>query len=571
MAEFEGELYAGGRFGTVGSQTARRIVRFDTVSQEWVAVGEGVNSEDAPDQVIWDLVAYEGDLYAVGQFDQSWNTSLSNVARLDTSNDSWHRVSGSPTTGHVYTATVWNGLMLMGGQHFNQQLDYKNMAAYDGENVFSLATDSEGLGINDRINALTTYQGRIFVGGTFNRVGEQETSGFAIWNPETDEWTTINRNFHDFLDFTTTDSGELYAALIGDDTFTGNQVRAWDDENQDWGPSNGFGGTVYSLSSLGDDVIAGGSFTTLINISANNIARLRTGENWSAMGEGFNNLVFATAIHNDEIYAGGRFTQSGTTELNYVARWNESNQVWEAVGPGFSDEVHALHSHDGVLYAAGRFSQSDGATVQRVARFNETTQLWEQVGSGLNTPSFTEVPRTLASFNGDLYVGGSINGSGSTPLSGLARYDTDSDNWVDVNGGTDAEVTSFTVLGDQLYIGGAFKTAGSVAAARFTALEGSTVSIVPETEMPAKIGLSQNYPNPFNPTTLIEYELAGAGNIRLEVFNMVGQRVALLYDGSQIAGRHTISFNAAGLASGVYVYRLQAAGNTLIRKMSVIK
>lgn len=571
MAEFDGELYAGGRFGTVGNQTARRIVRFDTDTQDWIPVGDGVYSEDAPDQVVWDFAEYDGDLYAVGQFDQSWNTSLSNVARLDTSDDTWHRLTGSPTTGAVYTATNWNGRMLLGGRHFNLALGYQNMAAYDGDNVSGLAANVESQSVNGRINALTSHQGRIFAGGSFNKVGDQATNAFAILNTDTGTWTPVEGSYYDVTDFATTASGTLYAAIIGEDNFTGNQVRPWDDENQVWGPATNFGGMLFSLSASGDDLIAGGFFNSLINLEASNIARLQGGEDWAAMGEGFNDLVFATAVHNGEIYAGGRFTQSGAAELSYVARWNEDGQVWEAVGPGLSNEVHALHSHDGALYAAGRFTQSGGETVLRVARFNETTQLWEQVGEGLNTPSFGDFPRTLASFNGDLYVGGSISGSGSSPLSNLARYDAASGSWQDVNGGTDDEVMAFAVQEELLFLGGAFKTAGDVAAARLTALEVGPLSTEPEPHLPAGIRLSQNYPNPFNPATLIEYELAGAGTIQLEVFNLMGQRVAVLHDGPQAAGIHTVSFDATALASGVYIYRLQSAGSSLIRKMSVIK
>ena len=89
--------------------------------------------------------------------------------------------------------------------------------------------------------------------------------------------------------------------------------------------------------------------------------------------------------------------------------------------------------------------------------------------------------------------------------------------------------------------------------------------------LPAELSLSQNYPNPFNPTTEINYSLKTAGKVRLSVFNILGVEVMTLVNGQQEAGSHIVQFAGAGLASGVYFYKLESAGMMLTKKMLLLK
>lgn len=91
------------------------------------------------------------------------------------------------------------------------------------------------------------------------------------------------------------------------------------------------------------------------------------------------------------------------------------------------------------------------------------------------------------------------------------------------------------------------------------------------TTLPVEYALNQNYPNPFNPTTTIRYQLPQAGHVTLVVYNILGQQVASLVDGQIIAGIHSVAFDANRLASGVYLYRLQAGNYVEVRKMLLIK
>jgi len=94
---------------------------------------------------------------------------------------------------------------------------------------------------------------------------------------------------------------------------------------------------------------------------------------------------------------------------------------------------------------------------------------------------------------------------------------------------------------------------------------------VPTEGLPYTYNLDQNYPNPFNPATQINFSLANVSNVRLEVFNILGQRVTTLIDTRMEAGHHTVQFDARNYASGVYFYRLQAGDFRDQKKMMLLK
>ena len=93
--------------------------------------------------------------------------------------------------------------------------------------------------------------------------------------------------------------------------------------------------------------------------------------------------------------------------------------------------------------------------------------------------------------------------------------------------------------------------------------------------LPQGFVLGQNYPNPFNPSTIIPYQIPTTTHVRLEVFNLLGQRLATLVDGDRPAGAHTAQWDATDAAgravgAGVFIYRLTGGGHTVSRRMVLI-
>jgi photosystem II stability/assembly factor-like uncharacterized protein len=83
--------------------------------------------------------------------------------------------------------------------------------------------------------------------------------------------------------------------------------------------------------------------------------------------------------------------------------------------------------------------------------------------------------------------------------------------------------------------------------------------------------LSQNYPNPFNPSTTINYSIASAGPVTIKLYNTIGKEVATLVNSNKEAGRYSVDFSGTGLSSGIYLYKIETAEFTQVRKMTLLK
>ena len=94
--------------------------------------------------------------------------------------------------------------------------------------------------------------------------------------------------------------------------------------------------------------------------------------------------------------------------------------------------------------------------------------------------------------------------------------------------------------------------------------------------LPTEFALYNNYPNPFNPVTNITYDIASATDVTLEIYNVMGQRVRTLAQGSHEPGRYRVMWNATNdygqsLSSGMYIYRIQAGDFVSVKKLVLMK
>jgi len=142
----------------------------------------------------------------------------------------------------------------------------------------------------------------------------------------------------------------------------------------------------------------------------------------------------------------------------------------------------------------------------------------------------------------------------------------DGDSWLQDNSGLPPHWVWSLVVSPAGFVfagtdsGGIFRTIQPV-----TAVESQRPSL------PTSFVLGQNYPNPFNPSTTIRYGLPSRSQVTLAVYNTLGQQVATLVEGEQESGYHEVQFDASGLASGVYMYRLQAGDFVQSLKLTLLR
>ncbi|MCL4549624.1 MAG: T9SS type A sorting domain-containing protein [Bacteroidetes bacterium] len=303
------------------------------------------------------------------------------------------------------------------------------------------------------------------------------------------------------------------------------------------------------------------------------------------------------AMDNNFLYIAGHVNKSsvippfslldGDGVLACFSRSNGMHQ-WHIIwgGASYDDALGMTMSSDSMLYVTG-YTGSFGNSMQiYLNKYTRTGQLkWNRIWGGTGT----EVSRALVT-DGDsiIYVVGSTSsyGNGGNDIF-ILKYDSagtliDSLFW----GGTYDEIAhDVAMYGDYLYITGETQSYGNgqingdhiadglllKVNGRTMQAPGTTAVHEPVAFVPGEYSLTQNYPNPFNPTTTIRFSIPQREHVTLQVFDMLGRKVATLVDGDLGSGEHTVVFDAKGLASGVCFYRVHAGNFIETKKLILLR
>jgi hypothetical protein len=290
--------------------------------------------------------------------------------------------------------------------------------------------------------------------------------------------------------------------------------------------------SVHALAVSGSNLFAGTSGGVFL--STNN------GASWTAVGTGLTkSYVFTLAVSGSNLFA-------GTSDAGVFLSANGGSS-WTEVNTGLTNvhDVNAL-----AVSGTNLFAGTDGG----VFRSTDNGANWSAANTGLaNSLVFA------------LCVSGSKLFAGTS--AGVFCSTNNATSWTAGNTGlTNSFVCCLACNAYDLFAG----TPSGVWRRPLSEMITSVGELF--TDLPTGFILRQNYPNPFNPTTVIEFGVAKKGYTTLKLYNVLGQEVATLYEGSAEAGEiNTIRFNASGLGSGVYFYRLISESFVNTKKLILLR
>ena len=527
------DLYVGGRFDSAGSLYVNNLARWD--GESWNRIGYGVDAWDEWDiptpGFVFSLLPLNGDLYVGGRFD-SLDTApgveedqifARNIARWD--GQQWHTLGagllgdgrGQPTDlGAVYDiAQGFDGLYAGGRFDSSGENVVKGVARWNGAEWLPLGT---GLSFTNPSNDTSATRGKVavyslqtkgpdvYVGGRFDRAGNQEAGNIALWNSTLGQWFTFGNGSSTNVWSLAVDGRRLYASgnfsALGGGPRT-REIAVW--EGDGWhrlGPTgeDGTDSTVVSIAAADGDVYIAGPFRTAGTSTAAGLARWSIGrQSWVSLNRqlatsgGVNGDVRAIALTDDFLYVGGQFTTAGFVKTRSLARWSRKTGVWSEFGGGIDVDRSRAPFHEPAVYAiavdgsnvyiGGRFDIAGGKEAYNVARWNGTEWSGLDEGIGINHEggaydSVTAV-YALAAQDGILYVGGEFTVAGGSEANRIARWNESTREWSTVGGGLGGaphgtRVSAIAINGEDLYIGGSFPVAGNESVRNIARFDGTT-------------------------------------------------------------------------------------------------
>ena len=411
-------LYVGGWFGTVGNVIAHGVAKYNLVSKTWStfdSAGVGVGGGTVT------CFAFNGsDVYVGGQFTTAGTVPVSNIAK-------WNPTTGWSALGTGLNAYAW-AMSFFGGNlyvtgAFTQAgggtVNY--IAKWNGTSWSGL-----GGGVNSQTYGLAVAGGALYVGGSFTQAGGSVTvNHIAKWDGTT--WTALG------------------SGTVGTD------------------------GTVVNVVSYGDTALyVGGQFANAGGNPASNVAKYSiAGNSWSALGGGVNNLVYGLFIDGSSLYVSGFFTNAGIVSANYIAKWNINTSSWSNLGTGLNSLCYSVLVTGGKVYTGGNFTTAGTSSAFGVASWDGTN--WSSLASS-STGSVGGGVNAIAVRGDSVFVGGGFLSAGSSQAQNIAVWNRATGQWSALDNTSTVKGVSGTVFsilplsnGD-VYIGGSFLNAGSIAA-----------------------------------------------------------------------------------------------------------
>ena len=413
-----------------------------------------------------------------------------------------------------------------------------------------------GLGASDRVSILQVLGDAMVAGGSFATVGGifsrnvavLEYGEYGIWSAR-DLGNGEELGEYNYFNAVGWHAGNLYVVAGG---HTGGGAGYW--SGGQWHM------TAQSWDYPGCDELLSWSDMLLGDGGSRGVIRYGSLASPTTFAE-VDRRITDIAVVGDDLVVGGEFELIDGTAAANVAILAEG--FWQPLGGGLPAQVRAVGSWQGQPVAATYTGDSSGVYLL------EGDQ-WVEIGM-LDGGYILSVME----YDGLLFIGGSFisPADDGTPMVGLACWT--GSQWRSV--GEIYYVSRMAVYDQKLWLAGSFHFAGGEPAWHLTSLTVDNITGGVESDLvDAGLLLTSPVPNPFNPQTTVSFNLPSAAEVRLDVYDARGLRVARLVDGHRLAGSHTVTWdgrneNGRSLPSGVYLMRLEAGQLVSTAKMTLAR
>lgn len=585
LVDTNNTLVAGGRFTIPGNPAINHIARWNGSS--WAAVGN-IFTGYGTDGDVRALALYNG-LVVGGTFNHAGNNaSVNNIARWTPNSISWYSfVNG--LNDAVYAFANFNyvyNVLIVGGK-FSQtmavQLAVGRIASWDESNWGSLST-----GMNNDVYALTVYNGQLVAGGKFTTAGGISAPYIAEWNGS--GWASIAPSVDDNVYALSSINGQLVVG--GSFHFANNlyasRVASWNGTS--WSRMiTGMNSTVRAFTVSGSGLYAGGDFETAGGSYRKHISswdQLQTDtisgratyqDNGHPVGLGRVLAVRIDVATREIIYVDSVHITTSDSGYYRLVRIPRQDSLYIIITPDDEELDNFMPTYHP--------STIDWMSAVQVYPITSLSNIDVNVIRGYPTPG--PMLPLIADISGYVYLNFSPQNfitQGFPYWSGSIVYAKLGNQYKGFGVSDIYEHYMIPGLAPGTYDLYANRM-GYYSGARVVSLGSSnydtanfwldTASLIGVqqigSEVPKGFSLAQNYPNPFNPATLIKFSIQKTSDVKLSIFNVLGQEVAVIVNENLQPGNYKVSFNASALSSGVYFYKMTAGTYSETKKMVIIK
>jgi hypothetical protein len=467
------DVYVGGDFTQAGGVPANHVAKWNTVTRQWSALGSGVNNR------VYAIAVSGNHVYVGGGFNYAGSLNANGLAMWDTTMQTWSLAGGVNLAHSVFSPEIRalafdaSGNLYAGGmfEHIGT-LSALNIAKWSGASWSALGA---GLGTNNEtVYAIAASGSDVYAGGSFS-YGIEHWNG-AAWNVL---GSGTSNSFYKSVNAIAISGSQVYVGgdfdTVTDSTngnVTANHIAQWNTANSTWvALDTGTNASVYALTLAGGNLYAGGQFNHAGGSNARHIATW-SGSAWNAvkapsdLNDGTDQNVDALLVNGNDLYVGGSFLLAGSWQANHITRWNISAQAWYALANGLDSSVASLAVNGNDVYVGGQFQSAGGVVAHGIARWNASSN-WQPLGTGMSGCvgflCFYPTVSAILVVGQDVYVGGNFYSAGGVTAHSIARWNMIDQQWHALGGGVacsttfcGADVYALTYDGGCVIVGGAF-------------------------------------------------------------------------------------------------------------------